>query len=315
MASPYWIEDNVNDQVVDNSNNWVYTGAYPTITGATIAFNDNGANPDTITDSGNGFITAGFIPGQQVTITGSGSNNGVYTADTVAAGTLTLSVDDQLTNEGAGATVTTSEIDVLLEKQPPEINAKCGYHGLQTKVISNRYDVLVDHDACTASINPTTNYGASPVLGVRYDSTGPNYVYAFIKATDLTTKFPSGHTLDKAYLFIKRIYSVGFEQESEIDIARVDGADWDESTITWNNKPSSPPGSSVSLPTIMQDSWVIIDIKSWIQSWVDGGTNNYGLVLTPSTPFYDDAIKRFHSSEAANLADRPFFSLFYFPYD
>jgi len=37
------------------------------------------AAADTITDSGNGFITAGFTVGQQLIITGTASNNGVYT--------------------------------------------------------------------------------------------------------------------------------------------------------------------------------------------------------------------------------------------
>lgn len=75
-----------------------------TITATTIAFVDS--NPDTITDSGNGFVTAGFRAGQTIVVTGSASNNSSFTLVTVAAGTLTLDAADALVVEAAGATVT-----------------------------------------------------------------------------------------------------------------------------------------------------------------------------------------------------------------
>jgi hypothetical protein len=66
-----------------------------------LAFFDNGASPDTITDSGNGFITAGFTVGQQLIVTGTTANDGVYTIAGVTAGTLTLSAGDSLADEVA----------------------------------------------------------------------------------------------------------------------------------------------------------------------------------------------------------------------
>ncbi|GAG89703.1 unnamed protein product, partial [marine sediment metagenome] len=69
----------------------------------TIKFDDNEADADTITDSGDGFVTAGFVPGDKITITGSTSNDGDYTIgseDTdVTAGVLTLIATDELTTE------------------------------------------------------------------------------------------------------------------------------------------------------------------------------------------------------------------------
>ena len=76
---------------------------FANISAATIAFVDS--NPDTITDSGNGFVTAGFVNGDTVVVTGSASNNNTFTADTVVAGTLTLDIGDSLIVEGAGASV------------------------------------------------------------------------------------------------------------------------------------------------------------------------------------------------------------------
>lgn len=78
----------------------------PKITALTIAFTND--NPDTITDSGNGFVNAGFKDGDLVTVSGSTSNDGDYTIDTggVAAGVLTLVIGDSLTAEIAGDNVT-----------------------------------------------------------------------------------------------------------------------------------------------------------------------------------------------------------------
>lgn len=76
-----------------------------TKSGTTIAFNN--ANPDTITDSGNGF--GSFQTGMTIKVSGSTSNDGIYmlhptTAPT--AGTLTLQSSDSLTAAAAGASVT-----------------------------------------------------------------------------------------------------------------------------------------------------------------------------------------------------------------
>ncbi len=75
-----------------------------TITAATIAFVNS--NPDTITDTGNGFLTAGFKVNDTINVSGSTSNDGDYTIATVAAGTITLVASDTLTAETLGATVT-----------------------------------------------------------------------------------------------------------------------------------------------------------------------------------------------------------------
>ena len=85
--------------------NWFAVGpeAEGTITASTIAFVDS--EVDTITDSGDGFVDAGFVAGQTITVTGSTSNNGTHTLASVAAGTLTLTTGGALTTEGAGNAV------------------------------------------------------------------------------------------------------------------------------------------------------------------------------------------------------------------
>lgn len=69
-----------------------------------IAFNDT--NPDTITSTTTNFVTAGFVAGDGITVSGSTSNDGTYTIATVAATTITLIAGDTLTTEAAGASVT-----------------------------------------------------------------------------------------------------------------------------------------------------------------------------------------------------------------
>jgi hypothetical protein len=63
------------------------------ITSGNMAFVDGGAGEDTITDSGNGFVTAGFSPGDLIYIRGAttaGNNLSGVELTAVAAGTLTM---------------------------------------------------------------------------------------------------------------------------------------------------------------------------------------------------------------------------------
>jgi len=74
----------------------------------TIAFVDS--NPDTITDTDNGFVDAGFKAGMKITVAvdGGHANDGNYTIATVAAGTLTLVATDSVTALAAGTDTTIS---------------------------------------------------------------------------------------------------------------------------------------------------------------------------------------------------------------
>ena len=78
------------------------TGIYSAIT---IAFSDGG---DTINDSTNPFVTAGFAANDRVRIQGSASNDGDYTVD-VEAGTLTID-SGSTTLETAGERITITQI-------------------------------------------------------------------------------------------------------------------------------------------------------------------------------------------------------------
>lgn len=102
-----FIQTKTIDLVADQAN---YSLA-ETITGTTIAFVDS--DPDTITDSGNGFVTAGFEQGMTITVSGAATaaNNADFTIASVVAGTITLITADALTAEAAGASVTITQKD------------------------------------------------------------------------------------------------------------------------------------------------------------------------------------------------------------
>ena len=80
------------------------------ITAATIAFVDGGEGADTITDTGSGFLSAGFYAGMPLRVTNSTNNNGITATSpvvivSVVAGTITLATGS-ITAETAGATLT-----------------------------------------------------------------------------------------------------------------------------------------------------------------------------------------------------------------
>lgn len=112
-------------RVVTTSGTPVRLAPYQVAT--TIAFNNNGLTADTITDSGSGFLTAGFSVGDKLTISGSTSNDDStfgFEIATVAAGTLTLTVAGKLTTEAAGATVTLDTLNGLVIPDGVEVTIR-----------------------------------------------------------------------------------------------------------------------------------------------------------------------------------------------
>jgi len=79
------------------------------ISGTGIAFVDGGGSSDTITDTGSGFVTAGFGTTDKIRVIGSASNDGDYQLTNAAAGTLTMATG-LLTAETASESVTIYQI-------------------------------------------------------------------------------------------------------------------------------------------------------------------------------------------------------------
>lgn len=96
---------------VDSSMQFVGNPAnvFATETAVTIAFVHA---THQITDSGNGFLTAGFRSGDSIKISGSVSNDGIYTIYSVTAGVIV--VKEPVTDEAAGNSITIAEIGIAL---------------------------------------------------------------------------------------------------------------------------------------------------------------------------------------------------------
>jgi len=91
-----------------------------TRSGTELSFNDNDPAADTITDTGSGFVSAGFKAGQKIRVTDTEHNDGVYTIATVAAGTITLSAGDSLTNEAnCDGTITAHPVEEISSSNCP----------------------------------------------------------------------------------------------------------------------------------------------------------------------------------------------------
>lgn len=75
--------------------------------GTTLAFVRGSSSADTITDSGSGFVTAGFQAGDTIIVEGSTGNNGQYKIKTVAAGVLTLDNSGGALTSASGTATTT----------------------------------------------------------------------------------------------------------------------------------------------------------------------------------------------------------------
>lgn len=130
---------------------------------ATIAFKDNTNDPDTITDSGSGFLVAGFQAGDQITVSGSTSNDGTYTIASVVAGTITLLARNELTTEVAGSTITLTAPKSVPDGISVNIKAKK----------ANTGDITYGYSSATA-LNTGTGWAsldANESVGVQVQNT------------------------------------------------------------------------------------------------------------------------------------------------
>ena len=80
-----------------------------TISGTGLAFVDGGGSSDTITDTGSGFVTAGFASGDKIRIIGSASNDGDYLLTGAIAATLTVATGS-FTAETASQSITIYQV-------------------------------------------------------------------------------------------------------------------------------------------------------------------------------------------------------------
>ena len=150
----------------------------------TIAFSENTPDSDTITDSGNGFLVAGFQAGDQITVAStSGLNDGAYTIGAVVAGTITLVARNDLTTETAGAAGT---VTITASKNIPDgisLNIKAKN--------SNTGNITVGYSSATA-LNTGTGWFSldnNESIGVQVESTDSVWLDATVSGEGVEVLF------------------------------------------------------------------------------------------------------------------------------
>lgn len=138
-------------------------------------------------------------------------------------------------------------------------------------------ELPAQQDAYASLRSPETNYGSSnlAVLTSPWDPTWREDAYLQFDISSL----PEGAQIDRAELQLYLGYSEGGPAPTWI---RRVTQQWDETTLTWNNRPSSD-GVNWSTQTVSgawtTDSWDVTDLVSmWVEQ--PQAYPNFGMMLT-----------------------------------
>lgn len=151
-------------------------------------------------------------------------------------------------------------------------------------------------DSFLVSEFPTENHGSDSSLELIQE--GPSLNHVILKF-DLSTLVSCSSAILKLRETFGGSGSFGVHPITK---------DWIEGQVTWNNAKTADPWSSaggdygtlITSKTVVSSADNLVDITSWVQSIISGGTN-YGLICIPgaSTNCF------FASKENATVAYRP----------
>jgi collagen triple helix repeat protein/carbohydrate binding protein with CBM5/12 domain len=126
-------------------------------------------------------------------------------------------------------------------------------------------------DAFAVKSSPKTNFGKITSLAVISGTT--SYVQFNL------AEMPANTPISKATL---RLYVNAVAQAGSFDVYQVDSA-WAESTLTYDDAPtlgsSATGGNPVSITTADLHDFILVDITSLVQSWINGSIPNNGVAL------------------------------------
>jgi hypothetical protein len=131
-------------------------------------------------------------------------------------------------------------------------------------------------DSFTYSTDPTTNYGANALLEV--DGTALTSYIQF----PLTT-IPSGSTVTAATL---KLYVNSVTTAGSFNVDYVNGS-WSESAIDYSNAPALGKNiaSNVSVTTADKNQYILVNVTSAVQAWLNGSETNDGIALVANSTF------------------------------
>jgi hypothetical protein len=133
-------------------------------------------------------------------------------------------------------------------------------------------------DAYTNTASPTTNYGAAATLNVESASQT-----AYIRF-DLSA-IPTGYTSANIAKASLKLYVNAVATAGSFNVDYVDGA-WSESTIDANLLPALGTTIAGSVPLVKSAAhdYIIVDITSAVDAWLNGTQANDGIALVANSP-------------------------------
>ncbi len=182
----------------------------------------------------------------------------------------------------------------------------------ETKIIQP--DPYKGKDAYVEEVFPTVNTGNFDTLFVGKVTTlpPPGLTRAYLQF-DLSSYIPADAVITEAKLKLyQSLYSGsgGFS----IGIYRVKGI-WYESSITWSHQPNivEEGFGSITVNSSSTGTWRNLNIRNWVQSWVDGSFENNGILLKAINETTIGALCVFYSSDyTADTSKRPKLEIKYY---
>jgi len=175
------------------------------------------------------------------------------------------------------------------------------------------YTFLASEDAYVDNEHVNTNYGASSDLLQVKDYKGEKKVIeSLLKFSNTDLSALSGLNIVSASLWLYQYDLVKEKDDASKDSLNVHNVTgtWDESTVTWNNKPTFNASSASSItidPTDAATQW-----RSWtgleglVSGWLATPGTNYGVLLEKDIDARNKIDLFFRSSEYSDSNYRPY---------
>jgi hypothetical protein len=142
-----------------------------------------------------------------------------------------------------------------------------------TAAVSGWCQITPSDDAYVSSAQPNNNFGSGANLNVQ--ATGSTTFIRF----DLSS-VPSGYTGANIARASMKVYVSSVTTGGSFNVDLVSGS-WKESAITFGTAPSigSNIAANTPLTAASKNMYVIVDVTSAVQAWVDGAQPNFGIAL------------------------------------
>ena len=136
-------------------------------------------------------------------------------------------------------------------------------------------------DSYTDSSKPTTNFGTATTLGVASTTASIQNSYILFDLSSI----PSGYTGSNIAKATLKLYVNTVTTAGSFNVDFVAGS-WSEKTITANLAPAlgGTIQASVPLTTGNKSGYLLIDVTSALQAWLNGTQTNDGIALVANSP-------------------------------